>query len=151
MHPAVPLALVLAAFFSSCRQIGLQDRPVDIAREEVTTASGVHYSDTFVGNGPAANLGDEVVIDYTVWLDDGTRIDSTSDRGVPVTVQLGAAFVPGLDEGLLHMRPDGRRRIRVPAELAYGEKGVENLVPPDSDLVFDVHVLEVHPTAQARE
>ena len=62
-----------------------------------------------------------------------------------------ALFVRGLDEGLLNMKPDGRRRIRVPAALAYGEKGIENVIPPNSDLMFEVHMIEVHPAAQAKQ
>lgn len=138
------LAIVVLAT-SACRQIGFQDRPVRIDRDEVVTTTGVRYEDLFLGKGAAAGPTDEVLLDYTVWLDDAahTRVDSTLDRGVPVRVQLGAAFVAGLDAGLMSIQPSGRRRIHVPAHLAYGATGVEGMIPPNADLVFEVLALEV--------
>lgn len=142
--------LALLAFASSgCRHFGFQDHPVRVDRDEVVTEDGVRYEELFVGQGPIAGQGDDVLIDYTVWLDDdsASRIDSTLDRGVPVRVTIGSAFVTGLDTGLMSIRPNGRRRIHVPARAAYGAEGVEDLVPPNANLVFEVHALEVHPRA----
>lgn len=134
------LVLLLLA---SCAQIGLHPRPVLRPHDEVATTTGVRYCDLFVGMGPVAILGDDLVLDYTVWLEDGTRVDSTLDRGVPITVRLGEAPVKGLDDGLVGMQPKGRRRLIIPPRLAYGSRGVEDLIPPDSTLVYEVHVLEV--------
>jgi peptidylprolyl isomerase len=136
------IALVLCA--PACRQIGFHDRPVPIDRPLVKMTNGVSYQELFLGEGPAAVHGDELLLDYIVDLLDGGRVDSTIDRGMPVTMTIGEAIVPGLDEALVSMRPGGCRRIFVPAALAYGEQGIEGLVPPDADLVFEVHVLEVH-------
>jgi FKBP-type peptidyl-prolyl cis-trans isomerase len=137
------LALALGA--AGCRQIGFDARPMPIDRDVITMSNGVRYQELFLGSGPAAVHGDELLLDYVVSLSDGTRIDSTVERGVPVTMEVGNALVPGLDDALISMRPDGRRRIYVPANLAYGDKGVEDMIPPDADLVFEVHVLELHP------
>lgn len=136
-----------ALALASCRQMGFQDHPVQLDREEVVTASGVRYSDLFHGKGPVAGPGDELLVDYTAWTDDAARttIDSTLDRGVPVAMKIGDAPVEGLNDGLMSLQADGRRRIRVPAKLAYGEAGIEGLVPPNTDLVFEVHVIEVRP------
>jgi peptidylprolyl isomerase len=141
---ATAAVLLLALCGAACRQIGFQNRPVPIDRGLVKMTNGVAFQELFLGTGPAAVHGDELLLDYTVDLDDGTRVDSTSDRGMPVTMIIGEALVRGLDDALVSIRPGGCRRIFVPAALAYGEKGVEGLVPPDSDLVFEVHVLEVH-------
>lgn len=143
---AAVLAIALGG--AACRQIGFQNRPVPIDREPVTMTNGVRYEETFLGSGPAAVHGDELLLDYAVTLVDGTRIDSTVDRGVPVKMEIGNALVPGLDDALVSMRPGSCRRIFVPSALAYGDKGVEDMIPPNSDLVFEVHVLEVHPRAR---
>lgn len=143
------LVAALALACSGCRHFGFQDHPVPIDRDEIVAPDGVRYEELFVGRGAIAAQGDVVLLDYTVWLADGsdTRVDSTLDRGVPVRVTIGSAFVDGLDSGLIGVQPNGRRRIHVPSRQAYGSKGVPDMVPPDADLVFDVHVLEVHPHA----
>jgi len=136
---ALPLVLLLAG----CAQIGLQDRRVPMNHREVLLSSGVRYEDLFHGHGPAATLGDVVELDYTLWLEDGTRVDSTLDRGVPVEMRIGSAPVRGLDEALIGMQAEARRRITVPPELGYGKEGVEDLIPPYATLVFEVHVVSV--------
>lgn len=142
-------ALIAALTCAACRQIGFQDRPVRVDRDEVVTVSGVRYEDLFAGKGPHAGPGDTLLLDYTVWTDDAARamVDSTIERGVPVEMKIGEAIVEGLNDGLMSLRTDGRRRIHVPARQAYGEKGIEGLVPPNTDLVFEVHVIEIRPRA----
>jgi FKBP-type peptidyl-prolyl cis-trans isomerase len=135
--------LLLAAGALGCAQIGLQPRPVEVEHRKVATTSGLDYEELALGSGMAAAPGSSVTFDYTVWLADGTRVDSTLDRGVPITVTLGSAPLRAFDEGLAGMQPEGRRRLIVPPELAYGAEGVPDLVPPDATLVFEVHVLEV--------
>ena len=141
MRALIAIAGALAC--ASCTQIGLQSRPVPMNHRMVELSSGVRVEDLFIGHGPAATNGDKLLLDYTVWLEDGTRVDSTLDRGVPETIAIGKAMVRGLDDGLIGMQAEGRRRITVPPELGYGSEGVEDLVPPDATLVFEVHVLEV--------
>jgi peptidylprolyl isomerase len=84
-----------------------------------------------------------VTFEYTVWLEDGTRVDATSDRGVAITVTLGQAPLKAWDEGLVGIQPQGRRRLLVPSDLAYGSKGVPGMVPPNAVLVIEVLALEV--------
>ena len=143
------LVLVLAFVAGGCRHFGFHDRPVEVDRNTVVVQDGVTYEELFVGQGTPAGAEDTVLIDYTVWLADGTetRVDSTLDRGVPVNVKLGSAFVDGLNSGLMSIRANGRRKVFVPAQQAYGAKGVEGAIPPDADLVFEIHALEVHPHA----
>lgn len=137
--------VLLALACSSCRHFSLQRRPLEVARMETVTPGGVRCTDLFLGEGPSAQLGDTLVFDYTLWLADGTRVDSTLDRGVPLEVVLGAASLEGWNQGLVGLRAGGRRRLAVPPELGYGARGVEDLIPPDARLDFEIHALEVRP------
>lgn len=143
MSRTFALALLVVTLSASCAHIGLQQRPVAVERGVVRTSSGVTYEELFLGTGPAAQRGDTVTFDYTVWLESGERVDSTLDRGVPLTLAIGNAPVHGLDEGLVGMQAGGRRKLKVPPELGYGEKGVPDLIPPNAPLVFEVHLIEL--------
>lgn len=146
MRLAALAVLVLGC--SGCKHMSFDTYPAEVARPESDTAGGVHWHDLFLGEGPAAGLGDLVVFDYTIWLVDGTRVDSTLDRGVPLESALGSLPLEGLNQGLVGMRPGGRRRLHIPSELAYGSKGVPDLVPPDSALDCETHMLEVRPASR---
>jgi peptidylprolyl isomerase len=139
-----PLAFAgVALLFASCRQIGLQQHPIPVRHDTASTTSGLTFEDLFVGQGPVARPGDLVTFEYTAWLEDDTRVDSTYDRGVAITVTLGSAPIRAWDEGLVGIQPQGRRRIVAPPALAYGSKGVEGMVPPDATLIFEVLALDV--------
>ena len=134
------------ALASACAGLG-SSSPDTVERGEVTTTSGVKYVDGFLGSGPAAVIGDEVMFEYTVWLASGERVDSTADRGYPVNVVLGQAPLKGWNDGLLGIQLQGERRITIPPELAYGVHGLPGMIPPNATLVFDVHVLKItHPS-----
>ncbi|MEY2808229.1 MAG: hypothetical protein RIR65_2646 [Planctomycetota bacterium] len=133
--------LVIAA--SGCSQLESARRPIDVRRSSHRSASGVEWDDLYLGHGGAAARGDTVVVDYILELADGTRVTSTLETGAPVSMRLGAAPVPGLDEGLAGIQATGRRRIVVPPALGYGSRGVPGLVPADATLHFEVHCLEV--------
>lgn len=137
------LALAPLFLVAGCAQIGLQPRPVPMNHREVRLSSGVVYEDLFVGHGIAASDGDRLEVDYTLWLVDGTRVDSTLDRGVPEWWKVGEAPVRGLDSALVGLQSGGRRKITVPPELGYGKAGIEDWIPPDATLVFEVHVLRL--------
>lgn len=119
----------------------LRPQPVEVPRIEVRTGQGVRYLDLLEGVGRPIVTGDLVRIEYTALLADGTRVDSTRDRGRPMEVRLGEAPIAGWNEGLVGMRTNGVRRIEVPAALAYGERGVPGLVPPNADMVFEIELL----------
>lgn len=137
------LPFLLAALLPGCSL--LRSQPVEVVHHEVLTDSGVRYVDFLAGRGPVVVAGAVVTIDYTAKLPDGTVIDSTSDRGIPVTFPIGEAPIEGWNDGLLGMRVGGRRTIVVPAPLAYGEEGVPGLVPPGATLLFEVELLGVDP------
>ncbi len=139
---AVALCFLVAAV-PACSQLESARQPVEVRRLSHRTTHGTEWDDIYVGHGPAAALGDTVVVDYILDLADGTRVTSTLEMGAPVSMRLGAAPVTGLDEGLAGIQPTGRRRIVVPPTQGYGSRGVPGLVPPDAVLHFEVHCLEV--------
>lgn len=107
--------------------------------------SGVKYYDVVVGDGDMPQPGQQLQVHYTGWLEDGTKFDSSIDRGQPFPFPLGVgAVVAGWDEGVATMRVGGVRILVVPPELAYGAEGAGGgLIPPDATLVFEVHLLDV--------
>lgn len=121
----------------------ISQRMVDVDRPLVTTDSGVVYEDLLPGLGDSPEHGRPLVIDYVCTLEDGTFVDSTYQRGQAVEFVFGEAWLPGLDEGLEGMRTGGKRRMTLPADVAYGPDGVEGLVPPGAPLVFEVELVSV--------
>ena len=113
-----------------------------------TTASGLQYEDTVVGEGAEAKAGTYVTVHYTGWLrnDDGStgaKFDSSKDRNDPFQFPLGAGHViRGWDEGVQGMKVGGKRTLHIPASLAYGKYG-RGPIPPNSGLVFDVELEKV--------
>jgi FKBP-type peptidyl-prolyl cis-trans isomerase len=107
--------------------------------------------DVLVGEGEVAVHGKRVVVRYEGRLATGPRVDSTHDRGKPGEFVVGrGSVIQGLDQGVVGMKPGGRRQLRIPANLAYGTRGVGTVVPPGSELVYDVELLEVRPVESAR-
>jgi len=109
----------------------------------VTTASGLSYVDLVVGNGPRPASGKPVKVHYTGWLENGTKFDSSVDRGEPFVFTIGAGeVIPGWDEGVMTMKVGGKRRLIVPARLGYGEAGAGGVIPPNATLIFEVELLD---------
>lgn len=116
-----------------------------------TTASGLQYEDTVVGEGAEAAKGNRVKVHYTGWLHDpaaddqrGKKFDSSKDRGDPFAFPLGAGHViGGWDEGVQGMKVGGTRVLTIPPELGYGARGAGGAIPPNATLVFEVELLSV--------
>ena len=109
-----------------------------------TTASGLVFEDLVVGSGNAAASGQKVSVHYTGWLTNGTKFDSSKDRGEPFIFPLGKGHViKGWDEGVAGMKVGGRRTLTIPPEMAYGARGFPPVIPPNSTLVFDIELLGV--------
>lgn len=109
------------------------------------TSSGLYYQDLVLGDGEMPQAGDSISVHYTGWLKDGTQFDSSVDRGEPLRFPIGVgAVIMGWDEGVLTMRVGGKRKLVIPPELGYGERGAGGgTIPGGATLVFDVELLEI--------
>ena len=106
------------------------------------TASGLKYYDLVVGDGPQpAGRNTTVKVHYTGWLTDGTKFDSSVDRGSPIDFRL-SGVIAGWTEGVGSMRVGGKRKLIIPPDLAYGPRGRPS-IPPMSTLIFDVELIAI--------
>ncbi|HEX8685113.1 MAG TPA: FKBP-type peptidyl-prolyl cis-trans isomerase [Pyrinomonadaceae bacterium] len=113
------------------------------AGAEVTTPSGLKYTDLVVGTGPSPLPGQTAVVHYTGTLTDGTKFDSSRDKGQPYEFPLGrGSVIKGWDEGVATMKVGGKRRLVVPPALGYGSMPRPK-IPANSTLVFEVELLGV--------
>lgn len=106
--------------------------------------SELQVEDLAVGDGPAAVEGDVLVVQYVgVRWSDGGEFDASWDRGQPLEFQLGSGqVIPGWEQGLEGMQVGGRRMITIPPDLAYGDRGAGEAIPPGETIVFVVDLLE---------
>jgi FKBP-type peptidyl-prolyl cis-trans isomerase len=112
--------------------------------ELITTPSGLRYRDELVGGGAEATKGSHVSVHYTGTLENGSKFDSSRDRGKPFEFVLGTGTViQGWDEGLQGMRVGGRRQLVIPGNLGYGARGFPPVIPGNATLVFDVELMGV--------
>jgi len=96
------------------------------------------------GSGSTPKKGDTVVVHYTGWLTDGTKFDSSRDRGEPFEFALGTGrVIRGWDEGVATLVVGDKARLTIPSELAYGDAGYPGLIPPKATLIFEVELLEI--------
>jgi FKBP-type peptidyl-prolyl cis-trans isomerase len=108
------------------------------------TPSGLGYQDLVVGTGEEAKQGQLAVVHYTGWLTDGTKFDSSRDRGAPFSFPLGGGqVIAGWDQGVAGMKVGGRRKLVIPPDLGYGPNGMPPVIPASATLVFDVELLEL--------
>ena len=122
----------------------LHGPPIEVVHEESVKSTGVAWKDTFGGIGKEALVTDQVTIHYTAKLQDGPQVDSSHDRGLPETIFLSAPPVLGWMDGIPGMKEGGRRWLLVPPHRAFGEEGIEGLIPPGATLEFLIELLEVH-------
>jgi FKBP-type peptidyl-prolyl cis-trans isomerase len=110
---------------------------------ELVTASGLRFIDEVIGTGESPSLGKTVTVHYTGKLEDGTKFDSSLDRGQPYSFPIGmGGVIKGWDEGVMTMKVGGKRKLIIPPELGYGSQD-KGTIPPNSTLIFDVELLSV--------
>ena len=108
------------------------------------TGTGLKYKDMVVGDGESPKVGDKVVVHYTGTLENGTKFDSSVDRGKPFEFSIGVGqVIKGWDEGVMSMRVGGKRQLVIPSNLGYGERGAGKVIPPNATLIFDVELIEI--------
>lgn len=110
-----------------------------------TTASGLQYEDTVIGEGKqATGQGQTAIVHYTGWLEDGRKFDSSKDRNEPFSFPIACNMViKGWDEGIIGMKEGGTRKLTIPPHLGYGAAGAGGIIPPNATLIFEVELLEV--------
>jgi FKBP-type peptidyl-prolyl cis-trans isomerase len=138
---AVVILIIAAVAFFLLRQPAPQ---ATATPDMVKTTSGLQYQDLVVGSGAEAKAGDIVSVHYTGWLQDGTKFDSSLDRGKPIEFILGTgAVIKGWDEGLAGMKVGGKRKLVIPPELGYGPNGSPPVIPANAVLIFEVELVDV--------
>ena len=109
----------------------------DVNVEIFAAGDGVNY--------PRA--GNVVTVHYTGFLPDGSRFDSSRDRGKPFKFKLGAEqVIPGLDLGVAQLSIGERAKLTIPSHLAYGDRGFPGLIPGKSELIFDIVLIIINPS-----
>lgn len=123
-----------------------QDKQTMSEENVITTPSGLKYIDQKEGDGASPQRGQTVTVHYTGTLEDGTKFDSSRDRGSPFSFKIGVGqVIKGWDEGVGSMKVGGRRELIIPSELGYGARGAGGVIPPNATLKFDVELLSISP------
>lgn len=139
----IAIAVVIVLALSAVGYV-LSKRGGSSEGTEVTTASGLKYVELTEGTGATPQRGQTVVVHYTGTLPNGTKFDSSVDRGVPAEYKIGVGeVIKGWDEGIMSMKVGGKRKLIVPSTLGYGAMGRPPKIPPNSTLHFDVELLSV--------
>lgn len=126
------------------------DNTKDIKKEtkmdtNTATDSGkLQIEDIKIGDGKEVSAGDTVVMHYSGTLTNGTKFDSSYDRGEPFQTRIGVGqVIQGWDMGVPGMKVGGKRKLTIPSQLGYGERGAGGVIPPNATLIFEVELLEI--------
>jgi FKBP-type peptidyl-prolyl cis-trans isomerase FkpA len=150
--PSFILALLLTAgvVSTAAAQAGNASTPTPVSKLSANPEE-LQKIDIKQGDGAEAVTGKVVIVHYSGWLYDpaapegkGKKFDSSLDRKVPFGFFLGEGkVIKGWDQGVVGMKAGGKRRLIIPPQLGYGERGAGGVIPPNATLIFDVELLEV--------
>ncbi len=119
------------------------DTDFSLPTEEKISDSGLRYLDHIIGNSESIKSGQEAIVHYSGYLADGTKFDSSHDKGSPFSFPLGQGrVIKGWDEGIVGMKKGGKRTLIIPPELGYGERGAGGVIPPNAILMFEVELVD---------
>lgn len=137
----VPVTVALLTAFSCAKSEKPQREQATVQQEG---AKELQINDITVGTGAEAVAGKLVKVHYTGWLMDGTKFDSSKDRGTPFEFTLGLGqVIKGWDQGVQGMKIGGVRELIIPPEMGYGARGAGGVIPPNATLKFEVELLGV--------
>jgi peptidylprolyl isomerase len=138
----IAAAMVSFSYVSGCMRHEKLAASIPAAPGKMQTQYTMRYVDVLIGTGKPAEAGKVFSVHYTGWLLDGTKFDSSREKK-PLSFEQGKRkVIPGWDAGFEGMRVGGKRRLFIPYQLAYGEKG-RGKIPPKAELVFDVELMDV--------
>lgn len=138
--------LLLGLLLTACTPAASQDTSnTDSMTDQNTNSTAeLQINDLVVGTGAEAKKGDTLVVHYTGTLEDGTKFDSSVDRGEPFEFVIGQGYViEGWEQGMLGMKVGGKRTLIIPSDMAYGDNGIPGAIPGGATLIFDVELIEI--------
>lgn len=140
----VALLLFTVLFSKNPQESSLPPNEQEAPDGQAALRAELQITDTVLGQGKEAKSGSQVFVHYKGTLLDGTKFDSSYDRGSPFSFVLGQGrVIEGWEQGLLGMKVGGKRKLVIPSSLAYGAQGIAGVIPPNATLVFEVELLEV--------
>ncbi len=145
---AVLGAILYVVFYgSSLKDVvkGVPAARVDIFPEPPKPVNnGLKIEDVKIGIGAEAKAGNTVFVHYIGTLVDGTKFDSSYERGKPISFVLGRGqVIPGWEQGILGLKVGGKRKLTIPPNLAYGERGAPGAIPSNATLIFEVELVNI--------